>query len=386
MSNRTETVLVALEKAEGAALGTASTGTGTITDDDAVATSPALSIDSPTVTEGDEGSTAMTFTVKLSPAGTKTVTVEYTQGTGSTATAGTDFTVITTSTLTFAAGDTSKTFAVSVTGDTTDEPDETIVVTPLQNSRRKRPSPPRPAPEPSPTTTERPPSSINSPTVDEGHTGSVDLDYTVSLSSVSGKEVTVDYAEGTGGSATAGTDYTALTGGTLTIAAGETSGTVTVSVIGDGLIETDETILMVLSNAKNANIATGTGTGTITNDDGQPSLSIGSPTITEGDSGAKALNFAVTLSQSSAAEITVSYAAEGGSATSGVDYTALTDGTLTFSRAQTSRTITVSVLGDRLDEPDETFTVTLSGPTNATIAAATGPERSPTTTIRRPSP
>ena len=383
-----ETVQVALGKAEGATVGTASTGTGTITDDDAVAVIPVLSIDSPTVTEGHEGSTAMTFTVTLSPAGTKTVTVEYTQGTGSTATAGTDFTAITTATLTFAAGDTSKTFAVSVTGDTTDESDETIAVT-LQKPENATIA----TATGTGTITDddgTPTVSINSPTVDEGHTGSVNLDYTVSLSSASGKEVTVDYAEGTGGSATAGTDYTALTGGTLTIAAGETSGTVTVSVTGDGLVETDETILVVLSNAKNANIATGTGTGTITNDDGQPSLSIGSPTITEGDSGAKALNFEVTLSQSSAAEITVNYAAENGSATSGVDYTALTDGTLTFSRAQTSRTITVSVLGDRLDEPDETFTVTLSGPTNATIAAATGTgtitddDDSPTISIASP--
>ena len=367
-----ETVKVALGKAEGAAIGTASTGTGTITDDDAVATLPALSINSPTVTEGDEGSTAMTFTVTLSPASDKTVTVEYTQGTGSTATAGTDFTAITTSTLTFAAGDTSKTFAVSVTGDTTDESDETIVVT-LQK------------PENATITTATgtgtitdndgtPTVSINSPTVNEGHTGSVNLIYTVSLSSRSGKAVTVDYAEGTGGSATAGTDYTALTGGTLTIAAGETSATITVSVTGDGLIETDETIPVVLSNAMNATIATGagTGTGTITNDDGQPSVSIGSATITEGDSGAQALNFAVTLSQSSAAEVTVSYAIEDGSATSGADYTVLEDGTLTFSPAQTSQTITVSVLGDRLDESDETFTVKLSNPTNATIAAATG--------------
>ena len=367
-----ETVKVALGKAEGAAVGTASTGTGTITDDDAVATLPALSINSPTVTEGDEGSTAMTFTVTLSPASDKTVTVEYTQGTGSTATAGTDFTAITTSTLTFAAGDTSKTFAVSVTGDTTDESDETIVVT-LQK------------PENATITTATgtgtitdndgtPTVSINSPTVNEGHTGSVNLIYTVSLSSRSGKAVTVDYAEGTGGSATAGTDYTALTGGTLTIAAGETSATITVSVTGDGLIETDETIPVVLSNAMNATIATGagTGTGTITNDDGQPSVSIGSATITEGDSGAQALNFAVTLSQSSAAEVTVSYAIEDGSATSGADYTVLEDGTLTFSPAQTSQTITVSVLGDRLDESDETFTVKLSNPTNATMAAATG--------------
>ena len=92
---------------------------------------PVLSIDSPRVSEGNSGSTMMTFTVSLSPASTQQVTVEYEQaaaGTG-TATGGTDYVALSSGMLTFAAGETSKTFTVSVIGDTTEEPDETVVVT-----------------------------------------------------------------------------------------------------------------------------------------------------------------------------------------------------------------------------------------------------------------
>ena len=96
----------------------------TITDDDGA---PTLSIDSPSVTEGNSGSANLTFTVTLSPASGRQVTVNYAEGTGGTATAGTDYTALSGGMLTFAAGDTSKTVTVSVRGDTTDEPNETVV-------------------------------------------------------------------------------------------------------------------------------------------------------------------------------------------------------------------------------------------------------------------
>ena len=118
----------------------------------------------------------------------------------------------------------------------------------------------------------------------EGDSGSANLTFTVTLSAASGQQATVDWAEGTGGTATSGTDYTAITGGTLTFAAGTTSRTFDVSVTGDTLAESNETVVVSLSNAANATISTATGTGTITNDDG-PALSVDSPSVTEGDSG-----------------------------------------------------------------------------------------------------
>ena len=100
--------------------------TVTITDND---DPPALSIAAPAaVTEGDSGSTDMTFTVSLDAASSKDVTVGYAVDTTSTATSGTDFTALPSGTLTFAAGDTSETITVSVSGDELDEEDETVVI------------------------------------------------------------------------------------------------------------------------------------------------------------------------------------------------------------------------------------------------------------------
>ena len=107
-----------------------------------------------------------------------------------------------------------------------------------------------------------------------------------------------------------------------------------------------------------------------------PSLSISDASVIEGDSGNTTLQFTVTASVpvgATAASASVSFATSGGSATEGVDYVAAS-GTLQFPSGTTSATIDVDVVGDADTEVDETFTVTLSSPVNATIvqAAATG--------------
>ena len=379
-----ETIIVAAsEAADGAGR---VTGTATIKDDDGA---PSLSIDSPSVTEGDSGSTNLTFTATLSRSSTRQVTVDWAEGTGGTATSGTDYTAITGGTLTFAAGTTSQTFDVSVTGDTTDEADETVVVT-LSNASGATIS----TGTGTGTITDdddAPSLSIDSPRVTEGDSGSKDLTFTVKLSAASGEQVTVDWAEGTGGTATSGTDYTTITGGTLTFAAGITSQTFNVSVTGDTDEEPNETVVAMLSNAANATISTATGTGTIVNDDGV-TISINSPSVTEGDSGSKNLTFTATLNKASAEQVTVDYADAGtGTATSGTDYTAITGGTLTFPVGTTSQTFDVSVTGDTDEETDETVIVTLSNAANATILTATGTgtitddDRTPSLSINSPS-
>ena len=105
----------------------------------------------------------------------------------------------------------------------------------------------------------------------EGDTGSTTMTYTVTLDPASGQQVTVDYEDAGTGTATSGTDYGAISKGTLTFAAGETSKTFNVSVTGDTLDEVHETILVTLSNPTNATVSStaGTGTGTITDDDGR---------------------------------------------------------------------------------------------------------------------
>ncbi len=112
--------------------------------------------------------------------------------------------------------------------------------------------------------------SIADASISEGDNGTVSLIFTVSLSAPSTTSVSVDYATSdtspASGSATAGSDYIAASG-TLIIPAGSTSGTVTVSVIGDTMVETNETFTLELTNPIGSNLVTDTATGTILNDE-----------------------------------------------------------------------------------------------------------------------
>lgn len=103
----------------------------------------------------------------------------------------------------------------------------------------------------------------------------------------------------------------------------------------------------------------------------QPSLSISDETVTEGDTGTTDAPFTVSLSEASARTVTVDFATADDTATAPSDYQQ-TNGTLTFEPGQTSKEVTVPVNGDTTDEPDETFFVNLSSPTNATISDAQG--------------
>jgi hypothetical protein len=105
-----------------------------------------------------------------------------------------------------------------------------------------------------------------------------------------------------------------------------------------------------------------------------PTVSVADAAVTEGDPGATAdAVFTVTLSGARSYPVTVGYATKSGTATSPADY-ATASGTLTFAPGLTSKTVTVKVAGDALDETDETFTLELADPLNATVArgSATG--------------
>ncbi|MCY4670172.1 MAG: hypothetical protein OXC29_19570, partial [Rhodococcus sp.] len=108
---------------------------------------------------------------------------------------------------------------------------------------------------------------------------------------------------------------------------------------------------------------------TITEDD-TPALTITDVDAAEGD---REIIFTVQLNVASSLAVTVDWATADGTATQGTDY-AETTGTLSFDALETEQTITVPLLDDVLDETGETFTITLSNPSNATLddAEATG--------------
>ena len=347
----------------------------TVTDDDG---EPTLSIDAPSVAEGDSSTVTMTFKVTLTPASGKPVSVAYADAATGTATSATDYAAISSGTLNFAAGETEKTVTVTVNGDTTHESNETVVLR-LSSPSNAALSGGAQTLDGTGTITDdddAPTVSVADATaVNEGDDPkkTVDMSFTVTLSEASSLAVTVPYT--LSGTATGGRDYETPASTSLSIAAGDTSGTIVVKVKGDTLDEPDETVIVTLGAPTNATVSTvegaGTGTGAITDDDDAPTLSIDSPSVGEGDKGSADLTFKVTLTPASGMPVTVNYAdAATGTATSGEDYAAIKAGTLKFAAGETSKKVAVSVTGDTTDEPDESVVLRLSAPTNAVFAEA----------------
>lgn len=277
--------------------------------------------------------------------------------------------------LTFAPGQVSQTVTVLVVGDTAVEPDETfflLLASPVNATIAAGTGTGTITNDDQQASVSL---SIQNVSLPEGNGGTTPFLFTVNLSAPAPNPVTVQYATANGTAVSGGKnlDYTRAAG-TLSFAPGETSKTLSVLVNGDTLIEPDETFSVTLSGAVGADIVVGTGTGTIVNDDILPLLSIGSVARAEGNSGTVAFSFTVSLSAPSSAAVSVRYASSDGTASAhgkNADY-ASARGTLTFAPGETTQTVTVLVNGDRLVEADETFFVSLSHPTGATIAQDQG--------------
>jgi hypothetical protein len=97
-----------------------------------------------------------------------------------------------------------------------------------------------------------------------------------------------------------------------------------------------------------------------------PALSTGDVSIIEGNSGTSTAVFTASLSAAATGPVTVSYHTSDGTAQAASDYRSAS-GTLSFAAGQTTKTITVSILGDTLPEGDEVFYVDLSSPLGATL-------------------
>ena len=101
----------------------------------------------------------------------------------------------------------------------------------------------------------------------------------------------------------------------------------------------------------------------------RPLVSVADRAVVEGDSGTINLVFTVTLSITNCDPTLVDYVITPGSATAGEDYVATTAGTLLFAPGETNQFVAISVLGDRLNEPDETLFITLSNAVGGAISA-----------------
>jgi hypothetical protein len=339
-------------------------GTGTITDNDVA---PTLAINDVSVTEGNAGTTTATFTVSMSAASAKTVTVgwstadddavqpsDYAAGTG---------------TLTFVPGDTSETLTVTVNGDLVAELDELFRVNLSLPSEA--------------TLSDAqgigtivddellPVIDIDEPTLAEGQAGTTLLSFSITLSHPSGSTVTVDWATAAG-TASNGSDYFD-TGGVVTFDPLDTAEAIDVTVNADTTYELDERFAVNLSNSAGAPIGDTQGIGTIANDDDAPDLSVGDVSILEGNTGQKMLTFTVSLTGDTDVDASVDFATAGLTAGAGTDYVD-TAGTLTIPDGVTGGAVSLVVNGDAKYEANETLSITLGNATDATLVdgAATG--------------
>jgi hypothetical protein len=197
----------------------------------------------------------------------------------------------------------------------------------------------------------------------EGNTDTHAIAFNVTLSAASSLPITVAYATANG-SAAAGSDYQAVSS-TLTIPAGQTTGTITVLVNGERLPEANENFFVNLSGATNATITDGQAVGTILDD--EPRISIGDVSKVEGKKGQSTLfTFTVTLSAAYDQPVTMSFSTVNGTAKSSEDYIAKS-GTLTFAPGETTKTITIEVKGDSKREGNETFYLDLFGLSSNTL-------------------
>ncbi len=210
--------------------------------------------------------------------------------------------------------------------------------------------------------------SINDVTQLEGNSGTTDFVFTVTASGTVFLAASVEFASADG-TAIAPGDYAAKSG-TLTFQpGGSPTQTITIQVVGDTLVEPDETFFVKLSNAKSGQITRSTGAGTILNDD--LNLAVNDITVVEGDSGTNDAVFTVSAEGISHLTAIVNFATADGTANSGSDYLSR-GGVLIFPPGTTARTVTVPIVGDLLNEGTETFVVNLTNAVSAQITKAIG--------------
>lgn len=315
-----------------------------------------------------ESGGVQTFTVTLSAAQAYSVNVTYQSNNGS-ATAGSDYTAVS-GVLTFTPGQTSKTIPVTILNDYLNEGQEYYYVelTSAQNASNSQPIPISISYAYAYIDDNDPTISIAAPA--NVLEGAGTQSFTVTLSAPQTYTVTVNY-QAYNGSAIAGSDFT-NSSGTLTFSPGQTSKTISVPILNDYLNEYQEYYYVEITNAQNS---TNVSPMTISSsyayayiDDDDPIVSINStPTPAYiSESGGNQI-FTVTLSAAQLYTVTVNYQTVNSAAVAGTDFVN-TSGVLTFTPGQTTKTISVPILNDYLNEYQEYYYVEISNAQNTTNA------------------
>lgn len=347
----------------GTSLGSPATSIMKIYDDDS---SPAFSVTDISQPEGTGAGQSAVFAISLSaPSGLPaTVTYSTTDGTAS---AGSDYTAAA-GILTFLPGETTKTVSVNINGDALLENEESFyldLTAPTESTISKSRGFAALAND-----DVAPAISVADSSITETTGTTQQLVFTVVLSIPSGLTTKVNYATAAG-TALSSADFTTASG-QLVFLPGETSKQVKVFIAGDSLFENSENFSLILTQPVNATLERSTAVGTINDNDVMPVVSIDSQTVTEPDTGSTTnATFTIRLSTVSGLPTSVQVATLEGSAKDGNDFQAISQ-LVTIPAGSVSATVVVKIVGDRLFESTDTFTVQLSGPTNAMLGTATG--------------
>jgi Ca2+-binding RTX toxin-like protein len=318
--------------------------------------------------EGNTGTTPFTFTVNRTADTSVAATVSYAiTGSGANPTNAADF-AATTGSIDFAAGELSKDVTINVIGDTLSEQNEEFTVT-LTNAT---------------VGTIKTSSAtgiignddrafeiaaLNADQL-EGDNGAIaPFTFTITRNGDTNSATTVQYSvTGSGTNPANAADFGGtLPTGTVTFAAGEASQDITIGVSGDMDSETAEDFTVTLSAPGNGEvIIIPTAMGTIQPDDRGLTIAATPASSVEGNAGTTPFAFTVTRIGNIAGTTTVDYTVVGSGTNpaDAVDLPGALAGTVTFADGEISKEIIVAVNGDEINEPIETFTVTLSNPGN----------------------
>ncbi len=262
---------------------TNTTGVTTITDGSGLLTindnDSAVVAFNPVSVSQSEATSPMVFTVTLSNPVQSGVTLTLNSAFGSATAA--DFTAIVGGTVSFAANtNTSQTVNVVINNDALDENDEQFTLTLSALTAVGNVSLGANVATGTIVDDDLPPVlSITSPSQPEGNVGNTPMDFVVSLSAVSGRDVSFAYATVNGTATVADNDYLPLPLAVLTIPAGQTSLTIPVQIVGDTIFEGNESFILNLTGISNANPTSIFGTGTIEDDDQQATTTTISSTL-----------------------------------------------------------------------------------------------------------
>ena len=331
-----------------------------------------LSIADATASEEDDST--IDFVVTLNPASDESVTVDYATANGS-ASAGDDYTAKSGS-LTFNAGDTTKTIQVSIIDDTVVDNNETLTIT-LSNASGAEISDGQATGTITDGDTETSPLTAAFQDLPDSHDGSAEFTFQVLFS----EDIGISYVNMRDDAFTV-TDGDVETAKRvdgrhdlwqITVEPDDNSDVVITlpanrACTTAGAICTREDSPRQLTNSPSATVPGPTdqsSSDTTEEPTVTSQLAVANATASEEDD--STIDFVVTLNPAGEANITVDYATANGTASAGSDYTA-TSGTLTFAAGETSKTVTVAIIDDSAEESDETLTLTLSNPSGAEIS------------------